>query len=85
MSPSKIRREGRRAYESGYDLCECPYTSSWKKSSWLEGYLERQKEDNVSPDETPLLFLREEIADLDESPQLIAVLTKLFDAIEGNL
>ena len=82
MSPSKLKREGRKAYEDGYMLADCPYQDSWYRENWKEGYLERQKADDETED-NPLENLRDRILELGESPDLISVLLNLLDKIEG--
>ena len=46
-SPSKLRRDGRIAYENGIDLTDNPYSYRvWcdKATNWEDGWLEAQKQ-----------------------------------------
>lgn len=43
MTPSKLRRAGREAYEDGLTLDECPFQVYNGAESWKEGWREAEK------------------------------------------
>ena len=79
QTPSKRRREGREAFETGYSIEECPYSSDFYQDDWVEGWNQGYNDEQAKREEKDWDYIRNQIKNADTLEELKDALLEMYD------